>query len=153
MRHLFKQMHDERITVFTSRDVRRFRPSTTIDNLQLQFWKYCTIDQGLYNLYSPWSMVQHVLALYMSSSLRHYISAVDCGLWIVDCRLCIVQCGLWIGLFHLLKIHPHRRATLGSPSRHQLILQKTLKTLIDFEDLPSRRIKVVCDPPDINKFG
>ena len=28
------------------------------------------------------------------------------------------------GLFHLLKIHPHRRTTLGSPSRHQLILQK-----------------------------
>ena len=55
-----------------------------------------------------------------------------------------------IGLFHLLKIHPHRRATLGSPSRHQLILQKTLKTLIDFEDLPSRRIKVVRDPL---KFG
>ena len=58
-----------------------------------------------------------------------------------------------IGLFHLLKIHPHRRATLGSPSRHQLILQKTLKTLIDFENLPSRHIKVVSDPPDMNKFG
>ena len=62
----------------------------------------------------------------------------------------IVDCN---GLFHLLKIHPHRRVTLGSPSRHQLILQKTLKTLIDFEDLPSRRIKVACDPLDINKFG
>ena len=57
---------------------------------------------------------------------------------------------LSIGLFHLLKIHPHRRATLGSPSRHQLILQKTLKTS---EDLPSRRIKVACYPLDINKFG
>ena len=57
------------------------------------------------------------------------------------------------GLFHLLKIHPHRRVNLDTPSRLQLILQKTLKTLIDFEELPSRHIKIACDPLDAINFG
>ena len=42
---------------------------------------------------------------------------------------------------------------LDTPSRLQLILQKTLKTLIDFEELPSRHIKIACDPLDAINFG
>ena len=57
------------------------------------------------------------------------------------------------GLFHLLKIHPHRRVNLDTPSRLQLILQKTLKTLIDFEEFLSRHIKIACDPLDAINFG